>query len=114
MFRATIKELDKAKANLLPNKAAGPDSIPYALWTSLEALKLLQNYNACKERGRIMDLANIIVLAKARDVYSCSQYRPISLTNTDYKILMKIWADRLRFNHIYSWGKPTRVHNRER
>jgi hypothetical protein len=30
-----IKKLDQVMANFPPNKATGPDSIPYALWASI-------------------------------------------------------------------------------
>ncbi len=39
--------------------------------------------------------ASIVVLPKVKDACASSLYRPISLTNSDYKILMKVWAGRL-------------------
>ena len=88
-------------ATLPQGKAAGPDGLPYAVWSMMmdEAPRTFSDlFNACKGQGRLMPSAreaNIIVLAKARDAYACSMYRPISLTNTDYKIIMRVWANRL-------------------
>lgn len=98
---ASIKELEKAIAKLPPGKAAGPDGLPYAVWTTLmdsTPRAFADLFNACKGYGRMMISsreANIIVLPKAKDSFTCSLFRPISLTNTDYKILMRVWADRL-------------------
>ena len=35
---------------------------------------------------------NVAVLPKEEDSYSTHKFRPISLLNNDYKIVMRVWA----------------------
>ena len=39
--------------------------------------------------------ANIIILPKVKDACHTALYQPISLTNSDYKVIMKVWAEKL-------------------
>ena len=98
---ATIKEVEAVLDKLPGNKAPGPDRIPYGVWTGLRATAapaLVKLFNGCKSMAQIMESAReatIILLPKEKDSHACSMYRPISLTNTDYKIIMRVWANRL-------------------
>ena len=97
----TKEEVQTVIDSLPNNKAPGPDKIPYGLWTMLRGSVIptfINLFNGCKSQGTVMEsarAATIVLLPKEKDSYACSMYRPISLTNTDYKILMRIWANLL-------------------
>lgn len=97
----TREEIMKAIASLPNGKATGTDGIPYEAYKVMAQemvgplLKLASRVSA---RGYIPNTWKeiiITVLAKEPDSFSTHKYRPISLLNGDYKIFMRIWANRL-------------------
>jgi hypothetical protein len=99
--KAKLGEVERIIDTLPVGKAPGPDSLPYGVWGILRdtsPIIFCNLFNACMDRGKIVNSArkaNIALLPKEPDSFACGMYRPISLTNTDYKIIMRIWANRL-------------------
>ena len=88
--------------NTLPlNKSPGPDRLPnkfYKTMSSIVAPILLEVYNESREQGSFGEgfSAGIIsVLYKKKDRNDPRNYRPITLLNSDYKILMRILTRRM-------------------
>ena len=96
-----VDEMADLLAGLPSGKAPGPDAIPYGVWSMdcvTTAITMTGLFNNCKLMSKVMKSAKeatIILLPKEKDSYTTAMYRPISLTNTDYKILMRVWANRL-------------------
>jgi hypothetical protein len=95
-FLAKPKEMLRALVDTPNGKAPGMDRLPY------ECYKALPNEAAIG--NRVSDKGTqpatwaqilISVIPKEKDSYSTHKYRPISLLNTDYKMVMRVWANRL-------------------
>ncbi|GBO44275.1 Retrovirus-related Pol polyprotein from type-1 retrotransposable element R2 [Araneus ventricosus] len=89
------KKLSKAE-----NTSAGPDGVTYLQWRSVEysANFLAAAFNACLHFRRIPPKwkeSSTILLPKSGDLSSPSNWRPIALSSTIYKILTKCLAARL-------------------
>ena len=82
-------------------KTPGPDSIPYEIYRALPgptALAIAKIANLVTDLEAQPDSwldINVAVLPKEEDSYSTHKFRPISLLNNDYKIVMRVWADRM-------------------
>jgi Reverse transcriptase (RNA-dependent DNA polymerase) len=82
-------------------KSPGSDRIPYELYKidSVNAAMALTAVAATiTEIGsQPFSWSNLVVavLPKEADSYSTHKFRPISLLNTDYKLIMRVWANRL-------------------
>ncbi|GBM22372.1 Retrovirus-related Pol polyprotein from type-1 retrotransposable element R2 [Araneus ventricosus] len=89
------KKLSKAE-----NTPAGPDGATYLQWRSVEfsANFLAAAFNACLHFRKIPPKwkeSSTILLPKSGDLASLSNWRPIALSSTIYKILTKCLAARL-------------------
>lgn len=97
----TLGEIKKAIIGSPNNKSPGTDALPYECYkiateASARALTGLSAYvttNAAQPAS--WKTIIISVLNKVPDAYSTHLYRPISLLNTDYKTVMRCWANRL-------------------
>lgn len=102
-----LDELKESAASFPTCKAPGDDGLPMEVYTQYgEAIlpKLLEVFNSSFKSGRLpttMTRANIILLLKpGKDPVDPSSYRPISLLQSDVKILAKILA--MRVNKVIS------------
>ncbi|KAI3375656.1 hypothetical protein L3Q82_003720 [Scortum barcoo] len=98
----TPQELYAALMSLKSGKAPGIDGLPvdfYKSFWSVLGEDLLEVFNDCLERGRLplsCRRAVITLLPKKGDLQELKNWRPVSLLCTDYKILPKVLASRLR------------------
>ena len=98
----TEKEVRKAIRSMANGKAPGPDGLHAEFFKEHEHLlvsKLTDVFNEMHKYGHLADTmreGNIILLFKKKDPRDIRNYRPITLLNTDYKILTKILVARLK------------------
>lgn len=101
----TKAEIETAIDELSTGKSPGPDGIHAAFYKAFrsetaEALyRVLGRAYECKELPLSFRKTHIVLIPKSEDpikLQSVSAYRPISLTNVDYKIFMKVLARRLQ------------------
>src|SRR5688572_4497911 len=98
--KVTMVEILKILA-YLSNTSPGKDGIPYSFWninpegTAKRLAKLANRMANSKKVPSSLREVIITTLPKVEDAYSTNLYRPISLLNTDYKIIARVWANRL-------------------
>ena len=93
----------KAVQDLPNNKSPGPDGIPIEFykkfWSSISEI-LFDSFRKSFESGQLSpsQKKGVITLIpkKDKDLTELKSWRPLSLLNTDYKILAKILANRLK------------------
>lgn len=98
----TINEIYKSLIKMPNNKSPGPDGLPAefykTFWDILSPL-LLRVITEIKTTSKIpphMNTANITLIPKPnKDLTHPANYRPLSLINTDLKIITKTLATRL-------------------
>ena len=100
--KITYKECDKALKQLKPNKSPGLDGLPaefyQTFWKKISKI-LVNSYNESYEDGQLTESqrkAVISLIFKKGDAELLSNYRPISLTCVDYKILAFCLANRMQ------------------
>uniref|UniRef100_A0A803JSY9 Reverse transcriptase domain-containing protein n=1 Tax=Xenopus tropicalis TaxID=8364 RepID=A0A803JSY9_XENTR len=98
----TKQEIIDAIQALPSNKTPGPDGLPPEWYRSIiddVAPQLLTMYeeafNTQQLPPSVYSALIILILKSGKNPEQCSSYRPISLMNTDGKILAKILANRL-------------------
>ena len=97
------EEISKAVQDLPNNKSPGPDGIPIEFykkfWCSISDI-LFDSFKNSFETGQLSpsQKRGVITLVpkKDKDLTDLKSWRPLSLLNTDYKILAKLLANRLR------------------
>ncbi|XP_053555164.1 ankyrin repeat domain-containing protein SOWAHD isoform X1 [Bombina bombina] len=102
----TLLEVTNAIKKLASNKAAGPDQLPAELYKLLAediAPLLVSLFNQFFIQNNLRSkyfAASLItlILKKNKNPEEIGSYRPISLLNSDYKLLMSIIAQ--RFKHV--------------
>lgn len=99
----SCEEVEDAIASLKNGKSPGPDGLPgefYKKFSEFLAPQLHNVFLKAKELGSLPPSAyeaTIIVIPKpGKDPNLCESYRPISLLQTDVKILAKILTARLK------------------
>ena len=117
----TAKELKNATHNSNRNKSPGCDGLPLEFYlTFFDLLKddFLQVANSIPTDGSLSPTqrnALITCLPKEGDLSLLKNWRPISLLNTDYKIISKVIAERLYkvLPTIISEDQTCNLHNRK-
>ena len=112
----TVKDINNAIDQLLQNKSPGSDGLTanfYVCFRSVLVPILLKLYHEIEIQRVVpgtMAEGLITLLFKKGDRTDIANYRPITLLNTDYKILMKIFANRFKsvINTIVS---PTQAYS---
>ncbi|KAJ4436078.1 hypothetical protein ANN_18705 [Periplaneta americana] len=97
----TLQEIESALKQTTSNTAPGPDGLTYNFYKSYwQYVKdsLLEAFNEIYIEHKIPlgFTDGIIVLIPKRSPKTITDFRPISLLNTDYKLLMKVMANRLK------------------
>lgn len=101
----TIREIEDAIDELTLGKAPGPDGLGaafYKTFKSMVAQMLLRVFVEAYDLKRVplsFTTSHVVLIPKSDDpakLQSAASYRPISLTNVDYKIFMKVLAKRLQ------------------
>lgn len=100
--KITCEEISKAISSLKNGKSPGPDGLSNEFYKSLR-FKLIpylfKMYNKAYEEESLPPTLNEAVITvlpkKGKDLEQVASYRPISLLNSDQKILTKILAKRL-------------------
>lgn len=97
-----LGEILSAISAMQSGKAPGPDGFPidfYKKFSAQLAPLLLGMFNESLEQGRLPESLNeatiTLLLKPGRDASKCGSYRPVSLLNSDFKILSKLLAMRL-------------------
>ena len=97
------EELVKALRQAPRGKAPGADGLPVELYCKLPALLPLMTrvLTAAGEQDRLppgLHEGVITLIFKAGDKLDPANYRPITLLNTDYRLLAKVLANRLKLH----------------
>ena len=100
--KITMDEATKAIRSLKPNKSPGLDGIPsefyVKFWDKIGDI-IVKSFNESYDDGELSEsqrMAVISLIFKKGDAQLLQNYRPISLTNSDYKILAFCLANRLQ------------------
>ena len=98
----SFQECERAINNIKSNKSPGEDGLPIefykAFWNEIGQF-LVDVYNECFQKGELplsMRKSVITLIFKKGDRTDILNYRPISLTNTDYRILASVLSARLQ------------------
>ncbi len=97
----TLEELTTAINNLPSNKAPGPDGLVNKFWKKCSYLAqgILEMWNHSLNEGKLSPLTRLGILSllnKKPPVNQLTNYRPLTLTNTDYKIIATVLSQWLK------------------
>ena len=100
--KITLQECEIALKSMKINKSPGSDGIPtefyQTFWTDIHPI-LIESLNCAYETGELSATQKRSILSlifKKNDKQMLKNWRPISLLNTDYKILKHVLANRLK------------------
>ena len=97
----TVKEIEATCSSLPTGKSPGPDRIPnelYKMFASKIAPLLARFYNEARSSKSLPKGFNegiVVILYKKGNRRDVRNYRPITLLNSDYKIMTRILAKRM-------------------
>ena len=80
------------------NSSTGPDGIPFALYRVTSEQLCDMWCELIQRAGKSMDFpesfgeSQLVLLPKIENIPCFNQFRPISITNSDYWIVMRYWA----------------------
>ena len=101
--KITLEEIRLALGQMENNKSPGPDGLSkefYLQYFDLVAPLLVRLYENVFTNGQLttsMKNSYITLICKDKNApHLCKNYRPISLLNTDYKVITKVLSNRLR------------------
>ena len=100
--KITKQECESAIKNMKNNKSPGSDGIPIefykTFWADIHST-LIDSLNSAHDIGELSGSQKrgiLSLLFKKNDKHMLKNWRPISLLNTDYKILTHVLANRLK------------------
>lgn len=98
----SLKELDDIIKKTPFNKSPGPDGLPFefyrVFWEDIREV-ILNVFNECAVNGELtesMKQGVITLLPKPKDILHLDNWCPITLLNSDYKLLASLYANRLK------------------
>jgi hypothetical protein len=110
----TLEEVTEALKQLPAGKAPGVDSIPsefyQELWEDIDSdvfQFVSESMNQCLLEAEL-NISKIALLPKSEDRLHIQNYRPISLLNTSYKIVAKVYANRMK-PLLHHWILPSQT-----
>lgn len=98
----SVKEVEEALKNTKKEKSPGTDGIPYEyykhFWSNLKyhITDVLNNIFLQNKLTSTMEIALVSLIPKKGNLHDLQNWRPISLLNSDYKILSKILSSRVK------------------
>jgi exonuclease III len=110
----TLEEVMEAVKQLPAGKAPGTDTIPaefyQALWRDIDTdiLNFVVESVAQAHIAEELNISKIALLPKSEDRSKVQNFRPISLLNTPYKILAKVFANRMK-PLLHNWILPSQT-----
>ena len=110
----TLDEVTEAMKQLPAGKAPGVDSIPsefyQEMWEDIESDVfnfVSESMDHCLLEEEL-NISKIALLPKSEDRLRIQNYRPISLLNTMYKIVAKVYANRMK-PLLHNWILPSQT-----
>jgi hypothetical protein len=100
-LEVTVEEVMAVMKECVPGVSPGKDHLKYGVFkycpgVSAKFLATIANRLAKEGEAPPSFLTNeVVLLHKEEKVWHTGQFRPITLTNSDYKIIMNVWAKRL-------------------
>ena len=99
----TMQEIEDAVKGLANNKAPGPDGLPgefyQVFWTDISDLVTKTFHNAF-DRGQLCESQRqgviCLIPKQGKDLTRLESWRPLSILNTDYKIITKVLGKRIK------------------
>ena len=110
----TQEEVEEAVKKLPTGKSPGIDTIPAEFYQEAwEDIKFdIFNFvleSSCQETiAEELNVSKIALLPKSEDRLRIQNYRPISLLNTLYKVVAKVYANRMK-PLLHHWILPTQT-----
>ncbi|KAJ4429350.1 hypothetical protein ANN_26355 [Periplaneta americana] len=113
----TEEEIRSALEGAPKNTAPGPDGLTYQVYKNHWRLikeYLIELMNYILDTGSVIDGLSdgvVTLIPKTTNPTTVSEYRPITLLKTDYKLFMKVLANRLKpaFRDIFEIGQTCGV-----
>ena len=109
-----LEEITEVIKQLPPGKAPGVDAIPAEfykeLWPDIDFDVFNFIYEAISQAhiDEELNISKIALLPKSEDRSKVQNFRPISLLNTSYKILAKVYANRMK-PLLHHWILPSQT-----
>ena len=95
-------DVDRKKVDKLlqrtNNMSTGPDGIPFSLYKATQEkyfdmwVELIQQAGECMDFPPCFGESQLCLIPKVENIPHPDQFRPISVTNSDYRIVMRYWA----------------------
>ena len=99
----TLQEIEDAVKGLANNKAPGPDGLPgefyQMFWNDISKL-VTKTFQDAFKKGQLCQSQRqgviCLIPKQGKDLTKLESWRPLSILNTDYKIIAKVLAKRLK------------------